>query len=40
MDNFHRWEDNIRMDLWEKRWEGVDWIHLGVRSEVFTVEAT
>jgi hypothetical protein len=23
-----RWEDNIRMDLREIRWEGVDWIHL------------
>jgi len=23
-----RWEDNIRMDIWEKGWEGVDWIHL------------
>jgi hypothetical protein len=24
----HRWEDNIRMDLGEIRWEGVGWIHL------------
>jgi hypothetical protein len=23
-----RWEDNIRMDLREIGWEGVDWIHL------------
>jgi len=23
-----RWEDNIRMDLRERRWECVDWIHL------------
>jgi hypothetical protein len=23
-----RWEDNIRMDLREVQWEGVDWIHL------------
>jgi hypothetical protein len=22
------WEDNIRMDLRETGWEGVDWIHL------------
>jgi len=22
------WEDNIRMDLREIRWEGVDWMHL------------
>jgi hypothetical protein len=22
----YRWEDNIRMDLVEKRWQGVDWI--------------
>jgi hypothetical protein len=24
----HRWEENIRMDLGGKWWEGVDWIHL------------
>jgi hypothetical protein len=24
----HRWEDNIRMDLWEVRWEDVYQIHL------------
>jgi hypothetical protein len=24
----HRWEDNIRMDLREIGWEGVDWMHL------------
>jgi len=24
----HRWEYNIRMDLREVCWEGVDWIHL------------
>jgi len=23
-----RWEDNIRMDLREVLWEGVDWVHL------------
>jgi hypothetical protein len=23
-----RWEDNIRMDVREIGWEGVDWIHL------------
>jgi hypothetical protein len=23
-----RWEDNIRMNLRERLWEGVDWIHL------------
>jgi hypothetical protein len=23
-----RWEDNIRMDLGEIRWGGVDWMHL------------
>jgi hypothetical protein len=23
-----RWEDNIRTDLRERGWEGVDWIHL------------
>jgi hypothetical protein len=24
----HRWENNIRMDLKEVGWEGVDWMHL------------
>jgi hypothetical protein len=24
----YRWEDNIKMDLRETGWEGVDWIHL------------
>jgi hypothetical protein len=24
----HKWEDNIRRDLTEIGWEGVDWIHL------------
>jgi hypothetical protein len=24
----HRWEDNIKMDLREIGWGGVDWIHL------------
>jgi len=24
----HRWEDNIRMDLREIGWEGVNWIHV------------
>jgi hypothetical protein len=24
----HKWEDNIKMDLREIRWEGVDWMHL------------
>jgi len=23
-----RWKDNIRMDIKEIGWEGVDWIHL------------
>jgi hypothetical protein len=23
-----RWEDNVKMDLREIGWEGVDWIHL------------
>jgi hypothetical protein len=24
----HKWEDNVRMDLREIGWEGVDWMHL------------
>jgi hypothetical protein len=24
----HIWEDNIRMDLGEKGWEDIDWMHL------------
>jgi hypothetical protein len=27
-----RWEDNIRMDLREIRWGGMDWIHLARSS--------
>jgi hypothetical protein len=23
-----RWEDDIRKDLWETGWEGVDWMHV------------
>jgi hypothetical protein len=26
----HRWDDNIRMDLREIGWEGVDWICLAL----------
>jgi hypothetical protein len=29
----HRWEDNIRMDLREIGWEGVDWMHLDQDSD-------
>jgi len=28
-----RWENNIRMNLMETRWEGVDWMHLGQDRE-------
>jgi hypothetical protein len=28
-----RWEDNIRMELGEIRWEGVDWIHLALETD-------
>jgi hypothetical protein len=24
----HKWKDNIRMDLRDMGWEGVDWVHL------------
>jgi hypothetical protein len=24
----HRWEDNISMNLRDKGWKGVEWIHL------------
>jgi hypothetical protein len=24
----HKWEDNIRIDLREIGWKGVDWMHL------------
>jgi hypothetical protein len=24
----HRWEDNIKIDLREIRWDGTDWINL------------
>jgi hypothetical protein len=26
--SMRRWEDNIRMDLRETGWKGVDWMHL------------
>jgi hypothetical protein len=29
----HRWEDNIRMDLMEIGWGGMDWIHLAQGRE-------
>jgi hypothetical protein len=29
----HRWEDNIRMDFREIRWEDVDWLHLAQDRE-------
>jgi hypothetical protein len=25
---WHKWKDNIRMDLWEMGWEVVDWMNL------------
>jgi hypothetical protein len=28
----HRWEDNIEIDLRERLWGGVDWIHLAQDS--------
>jgi hypothetical protein len=28
----HRWDDNIRMDLREIEWEGVDWIRLRIET--------
>jgi hypothetical protein len=28
LEDRHRWEDNIRMDLREIGWEYLDWIHL------------
>jgi hypothetical protein len=36
----YRWEDNIRIDLREKGWEGVDWMHLAqerVQWEVLAI---
>jgi hypothetical protein len=29
----HRWEDNIKMDLREIGWGGMDWIHLTHNTE-------
>jgi hypothetical protein len=28
-----RLEENIRMDLRERRWEGVDWVHLAQEED-------
>jgi hypothetical protein len=36
-----RWEDNIRMDVREICWEGVDWIHLAQnRDQLWAVVNT
>jgi hypothetical protein len=32
-----RWQDNIRMDLRETGWEGVDWIHLAQYNDQWRV---
>jgi len=29
----HSWEDNIRMDVREIGWEGVDWIHFDQETD-------
>jgi hypothetical protein len=29
----HRWEDNIKMDLREIRWGGMDWIDLALERD-------
>jgi hypothetical protein len=31
------WEDNIKMDLREMGWEGVDWMHLAQKREQWRV---
>jgi hypothetical protein len=35
-----RWEDNIRMNLREIGWEGVDWIHLAQDREQWWAPVT
>jgi hypothetical protein len=30
-----RWEDNIKMDLWEIWFGGVDWIHLAQDRDIW-----
>jgi hypothetical protein len=37
LKNSHRWEDNIRMDVREIRWEDVDWMHLTQDKEKWLV---
>jgi hypothetical protein len=34
----HRWENNIRMDLGEIRWGGIDWIHLSQDGNHYSYE--
>jgi hypothetical protein len=29
----HRWVDNIKMDLQETEWSGMDWIHLAHNTD-------
>jgi hypothetical protein len=33
----HRWEDNIKMDLKDMRWEGVGWINLALDRDHWRV---
>jgi hypothetical protein len=33
----HRWEDNIKMDLREIVWGGMDWIHLACDGDEWRV---
>jgi hypothetical protein len=36
----HRWEDNIKMDLREIGWDGIDWIDLAQDREQWAIMNT
>jgi hypothetical protein len=37
----HRWQGDIRMDLRETDWEGMDWIHLAqARDQLWALVST
>jgi hypothetical protein len=35
--HWHRWKNNIRLDLTETGWEGVEWMHLAQDRDLWQV---
>jgi hypothetical protein len=36
----HRWEDNIKMDLGEIGWGGIDWIHPSLVNMAINIQVS